>query len=950
MNLPPWYKLVAPREDLRDGRPLDASEFAVHLDRVRTGDAPEVYVEPQRFFERTYPTRNLKGLAAEVLRRLSGEAVGASAVFNLTTQFGGGKTHALTLLYHLARAGAVASSWPGVRAILEQAGLKEPPRAAVAVFVGQTFDPLHGRSGPGEPTRRTPWGEIAFQLGGEAGYQHLAEHDRYGVAPDSGTLADVLPADRPALILMDEAMNYVARARAVPAGQNRASNGAAQFYAFLQNLTEALQGRHRAVLLVALQASEMEMTAEDEADYGRLQKLLDRVAKAVLLSEGPEIAEIVRRRLFEWGGLPREARRLAGEYADWLRAHRQQLPGWFPVDQAEEVFCASYPLHPTLLSVFERKWQALPRFQRTRGVLRLLALWIASAYQQGYKGMHRDPLVTLGTAPIDDGLFRAALFEQLGEQRLEAAVTTDIAGERGAHALRLDEGAAEPIKKARLHRKVATAIFFESNGGQARGEASIGEIRLAVGEPDLDIGSVEQAVEALRESCYFLHTEGSRYRFGIRPNLNKLLADRRAAISAEEVRGAVWERVQDVFQGRKGVKADIRVVTGPERTGDVPDQPLLTLVALRPEQSLAEEGRTRAFVEQCLREHGASSRTFKNALVFCVASDPADLEEQARKHLAWHSLQGDAARLGLDEEQRRQLAEAVRTSGRDLREAVWRAYRYALLLKKDGSLKTLDMGLTHSSAAESLPALVLNELEREGDVTAALGAGQLVKYWPPALPEWTTKAVRDAVFASPQFPRLLFPQAIRETIASGVARGHLAYGAVGADGGQLRFDEAMRSEEVEIGEDSFIVTAEEARRRIAVAGGGSESGGAVQPGGGPGGIGGTGPGPTTGGDERRGGRTEPGETDGGDDELPTPGDRKVVALSWSGELPHQKWNLFYRQVLMPLASKPKLRLRLQLEVEDEAGLPDELRTATRAALRDLTDSEPVVTERRAEGG
>jgi hypothetical protein len=938
VNLPPWYKLVAPREDLRENRPLDAAEFAVHLDRVRSGDAPEVYVDPERFFERTYPTKNLKALAAEVLRRLAGETVGASAVFNLTTQFGGGKTHALTLLYHLARAGAEAGGWEGVRPILEQAGLEAPPRAAVAVFVGQKFDPVSGRTGPGEPTRRTPWGEIAFQLGGERAYQVLAAHDRHGVAPDSGTLAAILPADRSALILMDEVMNYVSRARTVPAGENRASNGAAQFYAFLQNLTEALQGRGRAVLLAALQASEMEMSAEDESDYGRLQKLLDRVAKAVLLSEGTEIAEIVRRRLFDWGGLPPPARRVAAEYAGWLREHRQLVPGWFPIDQAEDAFCASYPLHPTLLSVFERKWQTLPRFQRTRGVLRLLALWIAAAYQQGYRRTHGDPLITVGTAPWELAGFRSALFEQLGEQRLEAAVTTDIAGERGAHALRLDEAAPEPVREARLHRQVATAIFFESNGGQSRDAASVPEVRLAVGRPGLDVGSVEQALEALRESCYFLHTEGSLYRFGIRPNLNKLLADRRAAVPAHEVREAAWTEVQKVFGSRKGARGEFRVVTGPERSIDVPDQPLLTLVVLRPEQSHADEARTRAFVEQCLREHGTTGRTFKNALVFCVASDPADLEEQARKHLAWKGLQEDQVRLGLDEEQREQLAKAVRESARDLGEAVWRTYRHLLLLGKDGGLKAHDLGLVHSSAADSLPALVLADLERVGDVTADLGASQLLRFWPPALPEWPTKAVRDAIFAAPQFPRLLFPDAIRKTIAEGVAQGRIGYDLTGGAGAGLRFDEAMRPEDVDIGEDSFIVTAEEARRRLAAQAGASKP---------PTGAGeADGDGAKTGDGEAVGG--EPGgDRVGGGDEVPTRGDRRVVALSWSGDLPHQKWNLFYRQVLMPLAGNPTLRLHVQLRTENAAGIEDSVRSALKAALRDLTGEDARLEESEA---
>jgi len=187
--------------------------------------------------------------------------------------------------------------------------------------------------------------------------------------------------------------------------------------------------------------------------------------------------------------LPKEAIETCNEYGDWVVDHRQQLPNWFPLDCAREQFAATYPFHPTAISVFERKWQELPRFQQTRGVLRMLALWVAHAYQQGFKGGHKDPLIGLGTAPLEDSLFRSAVFEQLGETKLEGAVTTDICGKKESHAARLDAEAPETIKNARLHRKVATAILFESNGGQAKGEATQPEVRLAVAEPGLDIGT-----------------------------------------------------------------------------------------------------------------------------------------------------------------------------------------------------------------------------------------------------------------------------------------------------------------------------------------------------------------------------------------------------------------------------------------------------------------------------
>src|SRR3989442_808286 len=166
-RLKPWYQVVTPREDLRENRPLDASEFAVHLDHIRLGRAHADYIEPKRFFDRTFFTQGLMDLSAQVVRRLSGVAVETSAVFNMATQFGGGKTHSLTALYHLARGGESAKSWRGVDAVLTRAQVKTVPKANVAVFVGTEFDVVDGRGGDGEPHRKTPWGEIAWQLGGE---------------------------------------------------------------------------------------------------------------------------------------------------------------------------------------------------------------------------------------------------------------------------------------------------------------------------------------------------------------------------------------------------------------------------------------------------------------------------------------------------------------------------------------------------------------------------------------------------------------------------------------------------------------------------------------------------------------------------------------------------------------------------------------------------------------
>ena len=924
MPLKPWYKIATPREDLRDDKPLDASEFAVHLDQVRDKRAPEVYQNPARFFERTFLTKSLSGLAVETLRRLSGIKTETSAVFNMTTQFGGGKTHALLLLYHLASHGDAARHWQGVSRLQELAGVKTIPQAKVAVFVGTEFDPISGRGGSdGTPLRQTPWGEIAYQLGGDEALAVLKEHEKQGIAPGGDVIRRFLPPDQPVLILMDELMNFVSR--------SRKSGIAAQLYSFLHNLSEEARGRDNMVLAVSIPASELEMSADDFSDYDRLKKLLDRVGKAVMMSAESETSEIIRRRLFEWDEghltpdgrimLTRDALATCNAYGNWVLEHRQQIPEWFAIDAARDAFMATYPFHPTVMSVFERKWQALPRFQQTRGILRLLALWVSKTYQAGFKGAHQDAVIGLGTAPLDDPQFRAALFEQLGEHRLEAAVTTDICGKKESHALRLDNEATAAIRKGRVHRKVATSIFFESNGGIVKADASAPEIRLDVAEPEMDIGNIETALEALTDGCYYLTVERNRYHFSFRENLNKRYADRRANIKAETIDERVRGEVVKVFSG----PSPLERVYFPERSNQVPDRAVLELVVLSPEQSLDEEKKTKALVETIVRESGTSGRTFKSALLFAVPQSPAPIKEDARRLLAWEEIQTELPGISIDDTQRSQLAENLKKAQRDLKESVWRTYKNIMLLGKDNQVHTIDLGLVHSSAAESLIQFMVNHLRQMDEIQSGISPSFLVRNWSPAFKEWGTRTIRDAFYASPIFPRLLNAESIKQTIARGVADGVLAYVGKGADGKYIpfMFERSLDPSDVEISDETFILTREtalayrEAQAKPAVPDVPSTTG--DHPSATP-----RAEDPTTPG-------SQPTETPA-KSRPPSAGGRSLV---WNGEVPSQKWMNFYTRVLSKFATGSGLRVTVRVEIAPEGGVSEQKFEETRSALREL---------------
>jgi hypothetical protein len=589
-------------------------------------------------------------------------------------------------------------------------------------------------------------------------------------------------------------------------------------------------------------------------------------------------------------------------------------------------------------------------------------------YKRGYEGVHRDPLIGLGTAPLDDPYFRAALFEQLGNNDLEGPVTTDIAGKKDAHALRLDRDADEAVKKSRLHQKVATTILFESNGGMTKNDATVPEIRLAVAEPELDIANVESALEALDSSCYYLRADHNRYRFSMSPNLNKLLTDRRSGVSHRDIDERVKQVVQEAFKTRP---SGLEWVPFPDKSAQVSDRPALTLVVMSPTQGRGDPA-TLKLIDQIVREHGQSGRTFKSGLLFTVAENDAALRDEARKLLAWEDIQDDAETVKrLDDGQKRQLDKGVKSAARDLKEAVWRAYKYLLLLGRDNTLQEIDVGLVNSSAAGSLAELYVNRLLERDEITMTVSPNKLIKAWPPANKEWTTKAVRDAFFSSPMLPRLLKPNAIQRTIADGVNQKLIAYAGKTPSGryDPLTFepDTGVDENDIEISDEMVIIRAKDVGppdpptlTRIEVRPSSvtvrpgesitftatcfdqhghtfdgadltwSTTGGTIDPGG------------RFTAEEVGQYRIEAGVgsvmgTTGVSVQETTP--LPLKGLAWRGNVPPQKWMNFYTKVLSRFASYPGLALEVSFRVAPGEEVTEAKIEEAKAALRELGLSE-----------
>ncbi len=801
----PWYKVAVPRREVREGRSFNPDEFAIHLEQVIAGTAPEDYRDPKQFFLRTCFTRALREHTGMVLRRLSGETANTAPVMTLITQFGGGKTHTLAALYHLVINGPRASEFAGVADMLKDAGIQSVPQARVAAFVGNAWDPREGRE--------TPWIDVARQLAGEKGVKELGASART-VPPGTETLINVFnAADAPVLLLFDEVLNFLNRHRGM----------ADQFHAFLQNLTVAATGTTRCAAVISLPRSQVEMTDWDMQWQDKITKVVRRVAKDLIANDETEISEVIRRRLFESLGNDRVRKTVAGVYADWCFERRAQLPPeWTAVDTATSEakareylrgrFEVCYPFHPATLSVFQRKWQALTQYQQTRGTLAMLAQWISWAYKEGYQQARREPLITLGSAPLEAPEFRSIVLGQLGETRLMAAIDADISGVQ-SHARALDTDTKGALKN--IHRRVATAILFESSGGQVDKVAHLPELRFALGEPEVDTTSVDNAAFALEDKSYFFRKVGSDgFKISHQPTLKKVVSDRRASLDEDsEIKPTMRKLVEEEF--RRG--AALPIVAFPADGSAVQDTPKLTLVVVDPTSEWTGENGLRAQIGEWTRIRGKSPRLYPGSLVWCVKKPGRDLRDNVEMWLAWRrvSREVNEGTLGgdFDRADRAEIQTKVTTSEDNAKDEIWGGYRFAIIAdtKEACGLKVIDLGAGHSSAGETLCGRVVTALKSQALLNESVGAGYIERNWPPALASsgaWPLASLRQS-FLNGSLTRLVDPdEVLRKKICEFVGRGDFGLASGQRQDGiydRMWFGETVGIEEITFEKGVFLL-------------------------------------------------------------------------------------------------------------------------------------------------
>ena len=792
-GLRPWREVARPHPDVAAGRYRQA-EFAADLSQVARGQADAEYQDPIEFFARTYLTEGMRGLMVQALRRIGGR--GGEPVIQLKTAFGGGKTHSLLALYHLLRARAPLASLRGAPELLEEAGigLGEPPGqlppARVAVVVGTAVNPTRERRPPTLPgiTIRTLWGEIAAQLAEQAGdpalYDRVRLADRRGVPPGSDALRELFDACGPCLLLIDELVAYARKIYGVE-GLPCGTFDAVQ--TFIQELTEAVRASRDSVLVATIPESDIEIggdagretLARIEHTFGRMEAIW----KPVGAEEG---FEVVRRRLF----LPIDDEPARDDTCRAFGALYREGRGDFPPECREARYAerlkACYPIHPEVFERLYNDWATLERFQRTRGVLRLMAAVIHDLWSRNDASL----LILPCSAGLDAPSVRDELTRYLPEG-WTPVLEGDVDG-RNSGPFRID--AENPrFGQAVAARRVARTIFLGSAPHvveqQVRGVEDV-RIRLGAVQPGEQVAVFNDALSQLTDRLTYLYRQDRRYWYDTRPNLRRTVSERAQQLADDEVEREIERRLREAT--RRGDRGGFRGVHPcPAVSADVPDEAAVRLVLLAPGAVHADGDSGSAALttaRDLLADRGASPRRRQNMLAFLAPDREAmeGLAQETRRYLAWKSVVRDREALNLDTHQRREAAEGEKASDGTVRLRLDEAWRW-LLVPIQHVLPEGVGGLVW----EAMP------LAGGGD-PIAVRAWQRMRSSEHVIPEWSpallamelerwfwrgrahvpVKQVWDAMCAYCYLPRLrdesVFTASIRAGAASGDAFGYAA--------------------------------------------------------------------------------------------------------------------------------------------------------------------------------
>lgn len=806
-----------PRDGVLKGE-LKDEIFRASLNDVHLGKAEDVYQDPGIFFEHTYRTDGLKTLLNEALGRLTSVKSANSPVIRLETSFGGGKTHNLIALYHLAN-GKVSHEM--VSNLLPPELLPSKPIRAIPL-IGSDLDPSGGMN-HGEITTYTLWGELAYQAGGSEAYKLIEANDRDRVRPGETSIKNLFGKE-PTLILIDELAAYLRAAKGITVGETTLAE---MTTSFLMSLLGAVGSLENAVVVYTL-ADSRDAFAQETAQIHQVlieaSRISARQERVITPTAETEIAPIVTRRMFRSidSATATEVAKSYYDFFNQLMSQEVDLPPRAVLAEYTQEMETAYPFHPELLTTLNRKTSTIPNFQKTRGALRLLGMVIRRLWDKKPKDtflihpchldLELEDIVNDLTSRLERPKFRHVV---------EADIVTPLKGSK-AHSQVIDEPWLQAGKRPYASLS-STAIFLHSIvQGVASGVAPA-DLLLAVLQPGDDSALLQKALDRLYDTCWFLEYDGNKYRFKTEPSINKIIEDEMQLVGQTRAKAELDNRIRSVWK-----KGPLSPEYFPAEAAEVDDdtkEPKLVVIHYDAASASQEKDQPPELVLKIFERTGVSEgyRTYKNNLLFLVG-DKDQIEAMVngmRRYLAIRRIVKDEERFReFSKTDREKLKTEMDEAELLVRVAITKTYKYLYYPSADAPKK---MG--HLSR-EPLPAqdqgdvkkdqsqVILKRLKDLNKVLTAddspLPAAFLkAKAWPGEQTSMTAEALRKAFAQKLSLKMLLDINQLKKTIRNGIDQGIWVYFDTET---QRAYGKDAPQPPVQISEDSVLYLSEEAER------------------------------------------------------------------------------------------------------------------------------------------
>ncbi len=716
-----WFNNVKPHLDIRQGN-LDESVFAADLAEVSKGSGRAVYNNQSMFFDKTFFTEGLTNISNRVVKGLNGNEDGENRVISLQTGFGGGKTHTLISLYHLAKAGKDISANAKVNEKLSVKPKYE--KVNIAVFTNKTNDPTQGREIDGLHIK-TIWGELAYQLGGKKLYEKIRPNDEARTAP-KGLFLDILKTAAPSLILIDELADYCVAAAGITVGGTTLSD---QTISFMQEFTESVSRVKNSVAVITLPASVQEVANSSQA-AAILQSLESRV-KRVGADTKPvaeeEIFEVIRHRLFEGIGDREVTEGVLASYSEMYQNLWTELPSRSNKSEYVEMMRRSYPFHPELINIFKDKWASHPQFQRTRGVLRLLASIVSDLWKRRNSLVGNHTLIHPSHLQLDNLDTLTGEIKKLYGFGYDAVISADVCG-INSNAYQIDQD-KPAFNEHALTQGIATAIYLNSFGSKGVNKGiTVKELKLQLLVPDgFNHNSINSSLDELQNKAYYLYysqagASEQRFWFHTKPNLNILVNNALSDIKNERIESQIINLLEE-----KALKVTkIKTIVNPK--GDIPELKSPSLIIMPP--SLPHNGNKKleSAIKEIALKKGNSDRIYRNTILFLSISSQgkAVLYGVIREYLACKKIK-DEYQTTLEQEQKIELRNRTEEAQKKMQHELVTAYNQIHKYSAAKGVNTIELKQFADTLDRQISTNLFDKLKEEEYLLESVGLNTLRK-------------------------------------------------------------------------------------------------------------------------------------------------------------------------------------------------------------------------------